>query len=403
MNDKGPSTSEPSEDVGAETGYRFTYQDSWAATLACSLLESVAEFVEIYCEHHEDVLLKRSDGKYVGVQIKTRQLSGDPWKCKDEEVLSAIGRFVTLDTNFPNHFHKFIFATNHFFYQAKKNGNNLRHVLQQCLPSSEIPRCAKSLLSTLASRTGRTKPAIYSTLRKTECDDSLPKLKDCRKVLRESITRVYQPAQEAVAATIERAAEHLIANVRAASSLRHQDTLPAYLNTLSNGQQIEATNRINGKRFCASSLRVLLETQFNSTATLVPAPGPSYSEAESKTRLEMKLNRGGFSVVSVNLAKDFAASALHRFVEWREKFGEVEALRRYNHLKILVLKDCASAYEDNRSDTDDFGRAMLASLRANLKMIESRNVFECSPEHLEGCAYELTSACKVWWSKPFEL
>lgn len=28
-------------------------------------------------------------------------------------------------------------------------------------------------------------------------------------------------------------------------------------------------------------------------------------------------------------------------------------------------------------------------------------LFDCLNEHLEGCAYELTNECKVWWSEPF--
>lgn len=403
MSDRTPSTTTPREDVGAETGYRFTYQDAWAATLACSLLEEVTEFVEMFCEHHEDVLLKRVDGKYVGIQIKTRQLSGSPWKCLDDEVVSALGRFVVLDGTFPTQFLKFIFATNHFFYQAEKNGNNLRHVLNTTAPAAQIPPCAKRLVNAVAKNTGRAKAEVFATLRKTECDDSLPKLKDCRKVLREAITRVHGRAQEAVAAAVERAAEHLLATVRAASSLQHHDTLPAYLNTLQNGTAVETTQRIAGKKFDAQRLRHVLDDQFTAKATLVPAASPQYSETEAKTRLEKKLDAGGFSVVSVNLAKDLAASALHRFLEWREKFGEAEALRRYNHLKTLVLKDCANAYEESKSSSDVFGRKMLSALRTQLEQTQPRDAFECSPEHLEGCAYELTSACKVWWSTPFDV
>lgn len=115
---------------------------------------------------------------------------------------------------------------------------------------------------------------------------------------------------------------------------------------------------------------------------------------------------GGLSAVSINLATDLSASAIYRFLEWKERFGEKEALRRHHHLKTLVLKDCADSHEITKSENNVFGRKMLEELRAHL--IErvnagSAGVFDCREEHLEGYAYELTGECKVWWSKPFKL
>ena len=68
-----PEVTSPTEDVGADTGARFAYQDAWAATLACALLSEPPPITDVWCEHHEDILLKQPDGLFHGVQVKTRE------------------------------------------------------------------------------------------------------------------------------------------------------------------------------------------------------------------------------------------------------------------------------------------------------------------------------------------
>lgn len=405
-----PANSAPSEDIGAETGFRFGYQDAWAATLACALLDEPAEFTELFCEHHEDILLKQVDGKFQGIQVKTRQLAGAHWKADDEEVLKSLCRFILLDAQFPNQFAKFIFATNHFFFQTKPNGKNLPHVLEEAVKVIDLanaPTIIKRLVKKLAKKTNRSAEEVLGTLKKTACTAALPKLDDSRKVLRESITQAHLPAQDAVFSALEKAASLLVAAVRAASSLEHRDSLPAYLCLLNNAEAVEARRRIEAKRFTPERVKKILQESLTTLSLLGNvAPDVVVPAAEARNRLEKKLEAGGLSVVSINLATDLRASALHRFLEWRERFGETEALRRYHHLKTLVLKDCASAHEDTKNDQEAFGRKMLDSLRARLSTRTQAGgaaVFDCREEHLEGCAYELTSACKVWWSKPFDV
>lgn len=405
-----PANTVPSEDIGAETGYRFGYQNAWAATLACALIDEPVEFTELFCEHHEDILLKQANGKFQGIQVKTRQLAGAPWKADDEGVFKSLCRFVLLDAQFPNQFAKFVFVTNHFFFETSPSGKNLPHVLAEAVkvPSvASAPTIVIRLANKLAKKMKRSTEEVLSTLKKTNCTADLPKLNDSRKVLRESIIRAYPPAQDAVFSVLEKVASQLIAAVRAASSLEHLDSLPAYLCLLNDAEAVEGRRRIEAKLFGPERIRKVLQESLSTSSLLGGViPDVAVPAGEARNRLEKKLEAGGLSVVSINLATDLSASALHRFLEWRERFGEKEALRRYHHLKTLVLKDCASAHEDTKNDQELFGRKMLESLRARLTtrvQAGSAAVFDCREEHLEGCAYELTGACKVWWSKLFNL
>ncbi len=405
-----PANSAPAEDFGAETSHRFGYQDAWSSILACSLLEESAEFTELYCEHHEDILLRLTNGKFKGVQVKTRNLSADPWKTNDDEIIKTISRFALLDSQFPDLFEEFILATNHFFYEALQNGQNLPHVLstaKETINDTKIPASIKRLISRLSKTTKLSDTEILGTLKKTSCTATLPKMDDIKKVLRETIIRTYLPARDAVFSVLGQSAKLLVSEIREASSLKHRDSLPAYLSLLKNPETLEARKRIEGKLFTADRVRHVLSKAMFGAPLLVPnLATESLSRSEAHNRIERKLEAGGLSVVSINMAKDFSASALHLFSEWRARFGDDEALRRYNHLKTLVLKDCASAYEESKGNGEIFGRPMQNNLRDRFKerMKADRSaVFDCSEEHLEGCAYELTGACKVWWSKPFKL
>jgi len=89
------------------------------------LLDESPAFDAVFCENHEDVLLRKSDGRYDGVQVKTRQFDGDPFRATDEAVTKSIARFATLEKTYPNRFDNYHFVTNHGFWEKEENAHNL--------------------------------------------------------------------------------------------------------------------------------------------------------------------------------------------------------------------------------------------------------------------------------------
>jgi hypothetical protein len=59
-------------DPGDETANRYRFQWTWAAVVCCMMLDETEDVEEVFCEHHEDVLLKHRDGSFTGHQVKTR-------------------------------------------------------------------------------------------------------------------------------------------------------------------------------------------------------------------------------------------------------------------------------------------------------------------------------------------
>src|SRR6185437_3199183 len=105
-----------SNDPGDEMQRRLRYQAAYGAILSLQSVDS-SDVVEVFCEHHEDLLVRRVNGKYVGVQVKTRHPHLGPFKTDDTAVVTALQRFVALDLQFPDKFEQFILVANCDFWQ----------------------------------------------------------------------------------------------------------------------------------------------------------------------------------------------------------------------------------------------------------------------------------------------
>jgi len=80
---------------GDDIGRRFHYQHTYAAILCCSLLDLGSGCLEIFCEHHEDILMRTARG-FQGLQVKTRNQDGEAWKAIDPAVFSLFSGGLLL-------------------------------------------------------------------------------------------------------------------------------------------------------------------------------------------------------------------------------------------------------------------------------------------------------------------
>jgi hypothetical protein len=89
-----------------------------------------------------------------------------------------------------------------------------------------------------------------------------------------------------------------------------------------------------------------------------------------------------------------------------QRFGRENGLQRYTHIRSVVLSDAATAFEAAKAQANPFGSLMLGELRERFRERRRDGVqlYECSGEHLEGVAFELTAECQVQWSidRPWE-
>lgn len=404
-----PENTSAHGDPGDETANRYRFQWAWAAIVCCRLIDNTEDVEEVFCEHHEDVLLKHKDGLFTGHQVKTRGDDQPLWKAKDAEVLSACARFAKLESTYPGLFRGYHFLSNHPLYSAS-NGQCLSYVLQLIKGAATIEDLSSNVASwvrKIAQNADVTETIAFTAMSKTVAKADLPKLRDAVVRLIDTIVQCWSPAGECSHESVRRAAQALIDECGYASSLYHEQLLPAYMiAAIDDGARIAA--RINGKRMTLDRVQEVLRRGRDSTATLAGDPALSVEPGQGSTDLLLKkLDAGGFSVVSRNSAEDLRNKADYLGIVWTKKHGYDKGLQRYDHVRTLVLSDCGRAFDATHTVADGFGPMMREDLRRRLRerRIQGDELFDATDDHLEGIAFSLTAQCKVLWShaKPWEL
>jgi tetratricopeptide (TPR) repeat protein len=136
MTYKNPCSKAPDQhldrsDPGDETLRRFRYQMARAASYCLALFDPNEGIQEVLCEQVEDILIKYTDGKFTGVQIKTKEDGMKPFTARDEPVVSALKKFIQADRDYPDQIKRFILGSNVAFGRKEKNASNLQFILEQ--------------------------------------------------------------------------------------------------------------------------------------------------------------------------------------------------------------------------------------------------------------------------------
>lgn len=395
-------------DPGDETANRYRFQWTWAAVVCCMLLDENQDVQEVFCEHHEDVLIKHWDGSFTGQQIKTRGDNQLPWKAGDEAVLEACVRFAKLESEFPGKFRCFSFLSNHQLFSGG-NSQDLQHVLKtikdavsvDALPSKITPWFRK-----IVTKAKVQPQVVFEALSKTKASGSLPKLNDAFMRLMNTLNDCWSQAGKCTIDAVRQAGQGLIEECARASSVDHLQLLPGYLVATVNSDA-DKQALINGKRMTLARVESVLEQSRDSAALLVGDPSLLVNPIEGSPQLLLqKLEAGGFSYISINSAVDLCQKADFLGIKWRYKHGRQKGLERYSHIRSLVLSDASRAFEATQTPSDGFGPAMRDDLRRRFRERRTANeeLFDTTDDHLEGFAFSLTAQCVVHWSndKPWE-
>jgi len=398
-----------SNDPGDETARRYRFQWTWAAISCCMLFDDTQDTIEVFCEHHEDILIKHRDGTFTGQQIKTRGADQPIWKANDQQVKSACATFIRLDAEYPGHFREFQFLTNHPLHFAT-NAQSLAYNLSQIAGADTLetlPSGVKKWVRLVAREAASSDSAAFQTLKKTKASDGLPKLQDSVMRLIDALVGCWPTAAECSHESLRRSAQMLIDECGRASSLDHLQLVPAYIAPLRAPDAAVAASIMN-KRMTAERVSSVLQDGLNSTAVLAGMPSRNVGPGMGSTELLFKkLDAGGFSAVSLNSAEDLRDKADYLGISWTKRFGRAKGLERYEHVRSLALSDAARSFEETRTSGQHFGPAMREDLRRRIKerRANGEQLFDCTDEHLEGIAYSLTSQCQVQWScdRPWEV
>ena len=395
-------------DPGDESANRYRFQWIWAAVMCCMLLDETEDVEEVFCEHHEDVLLKHHDGSFTGHQVKTRADNQPLWKARDEAVLAACARFAKLESEYAGQFRHFCFLTNHPLHSAG-NGQDLSYVLERVKNAAtvaDLPPNVASWIRLVAKRAGVTEVTAFAAMLKTVAKADLPKLRDAVMRLISALSQCWPPAAECSHGAVERAAQSLVDECCLASSLAHEQLLPAYvIATVDPDREIAA--RIAGKRMTQSRVQAVLDTGRDAIATLEGDPTQCVRPGRGSTDLlHQKLDIAGFSAVSRNSAEDLRDKADYLGIRWLKQHGDAKGLVNYNHIRSLVFSDAGRAFDATQTKNDGFGPKMREEMRRRFQQRRAarEQLFDTTDDHLEGVAFSLTAECKIAWShaRPWE-
>ena len=407
-------------DRGDDTQLRYRYQAGYAALLSLGLLDSPPEFEEIFCEHHEDTLVKQSKGEFIGIQVKTKEAGKDPFKSDNEEMLTTIKRFVEHYVNFPGYYVRFVIATNHGFWDTEKdNTKNLRYLLDLAKENKRDPSKRKHRglahyireISERVNSSGQTpilvtEEQVLEVLCLIQLQDDLPKFEDLDLRIANSIKQHYAIGDAGYDDLIF-AAKSLIQKMFESGSLAHLSSKQAYFALCENPAQAYIDATVDGKRVTPNTVKSILSTNLTSRILLKTTNNISISDLPGGIgRLERKMAAGNISVENISVTKDHKYSAEYLFAQWLSKYGTRKADQQYNHVSSIVRNECAEAFDTTYTESEPFGTLMLIEARKRLRERYNNNPSQflgCQYEHLLGTAGILTEICDIWWSEKFTL
>lgn len=400
-----PASTPPAEDIGADTQRRFRHQACYTAMLSLGLLDEDGPLQELYCEHHDDVILRMKSGSFKAIQLKTRLIGGVPFKSGDDEILSSLRRFAALEAKFPGRFESYLLASNVGFWHEKKNGSNLDHVLSELRIDS-----GKSSVA-LVKKIAETEPAIdravvLAALRKVQLGVT-PGLDDVEPKLREQLAQIPKFRGRRYD-ELKAASDSLRNRIFEASSLVGLSDFPEYLAVCSDtSESLRDQSVIQSKRISKTVVSELLDRELSSATLLrMSQPVPIADLPTGMNKMELKMAAGGLSVREIEHLKDLKFSTEYLLRQWFYMFGREQTQRYYEHLRVVVRGECLAAQENSQQPGGLYANRMLSDLRQRLEHQSTTlaaETPECRQDHLLGMAGILTEECKVWWSAEFEL
>jgi len=395
-------------DPGDDTLRRFRYQLTYAGIVSALMLDENAAYEEVFCEHHEDVLIKYLDKTYRGIQVKTRDINLPPFNIEDTEIIKSFKRFIELDIKFPGLFQGYSIVSNNGFDKSKPSVD--------CNSLIEILKKDPTIVTN-----SRTKFSKFVNQLSTECNCSVDLVINClRKVNLKSFSSfddIFSNLINCIKASsytagcteshINQIAETLLLKHFNASSLKLDDLdIMHYVSGNLDTEDFKFST-INSKKISKSEIITWINLQKDEPVKLLLRDKQAISNIPSGyTNLQLKMDAGKIDSQNIDLIRNFKFSLENHAISWLYKNGAEKADQRYSQVSGVIQNICQEIYDEMNQGSNPYGLAMLREIRKAIKerkKDEANIFFDCSYEHLLGMVGVLTESCKVWWSEKFDI
>jgi hypothetical protein len=400
-------TSDPGDDVQL----RFRYQHAYAAIECLRMLAANGGPRAVYCENHEDVLIENNDGKFVGVQVKTRELRLPPFRSTDEPFMRAVRRFSRLVRLFPDWFTAFRFATNHRFWDGAETPANPLYLTRFLRDRGGVKHLradnrVRAYLCSVCSDGQANEEHLVAALLLLNLASHESDLRHTYRDLVDAIGQTRGLASSCTLSTVYRIADNLIHRVVMASSQHPGGNVVDLYKPDVNMEEVRDKLLLAGKKLVLADVESVIDQSLpESASNLLVTSGfvPAELLPPGMDAMRQKLAAGGVQQARVGVIEDSVASIQKTYFEWGYKHEVKTANDRLQHLQALVTDDCAEAQIQASGESNPYGAQMYLLLRSRLKDRQGGvdPLFGCGERHLLGVAGTLTEDCKVWWSDPF--
>lgn len=392
-----------STDTGDDTLKRFRYQHTSTAYLALSMYMSRLPYTELVCEHHEDILAKLKNQKFVGIQIKTQDSKFGFFDLKKDSLMKSLIRFIELDVKYPDEFDSFVFIGNCNFLDDG-TGNSPLKLRQEAIlyleDNSHIikPKTLDKSILKLCNKSNATREVVLSTLARVNYQ-SHPSMDDIESKIIDSTISCIPKCNDLTVEMCRNILNGLIFKIYQKSSLKLNTPIEDYKNLLKS--DIVSPEIINEKRLTCNeieqALNVFNQLPFYFGQNLNSMP---FSERGNSSLMKEKMSAGAIDSSTINLMDVLRNDSELYFLQSFHK-NEMEE-KKYNHIRTLIWNEASEIESKVRKKGEVYGEVMLELLQDRLKELS-----KISPEQMGYCPYEilkgqigvLTGECKIKFSK----
>jgi hypothetical protein len=389
-------------DPGDEVQRNFRYQHAYGVVLLLAAARGELPYRSLWCEHHEDFIAERKDGKHEAFQIKTATPENGAWDWKKDALRDSLKRFVRLQSDQPGDIAAFKFVSN-----VKALDTHAKAKI-----AKSPPRLVESV--TAGQVAGDQEQTLHDLRDYCECsDDDLRYvisrldflLGPSRDGFNEEIAQKHlglaQQCASMSPAQLASVLDQLIAILARASSMAISDPKKHWWPTTSLDRDAPF---LLGKRVTSEALSNVLTEVASAPFRFLPSTGKLRLDGNGVgSRLEAKLVRGQLAEY-VDLVRSRAVAAERHLMELVTRSPDAEAL--VTQIEGAVYGECQEARLVATHNGTVDGPEMLRETHSRLRRLASERpsmVGHQEYELLAGVAGLLTEGCRVWWSEIFDL
>lgn len=402
-----PATTPDRSDTGDQTGRNYRYQHAYGVVLLAASAAGDRTYLAIWCEHHEDFLAERPDGKYDGYQIKTSRPENGAWRMNDDDLVKSVRRFVALVKKFGERIGNLYFVTNTEFDRVgddhkdeKRRGRQplafLAHV-KACADHAAVAAPYLTVFGELQAECGCQADELIVALKRVELV-----LGPARDSFHPVVAHQHLPkvpgCADLTAVELSGWCDQLIAAVCACSSLAVNDPL-RHLEPLFDGGTL--TPALAAKRLRPAEVMVR-PTPGSHPFEFADGPAIDIAAGRDPDVLKAKLEGGDLKDQVEYLSQRERDAERHLMGEILRRPEKSQSLLR--RLQEVVGGECSEAHLRARVAGVPYGPRMMIDVQDRLRRIakdEPRRVDGQGYDCLIGMVGLLTSACRVWWCPEF--